>query len=159
MGQQPNIEVAEEDRPRPVPEPGPSVRWRSNKPGVPSSPEDVPAFARTGPDPGWALKLIAATELPDPDPRLREVIIGLVLARAAAMGRAAIPEDIDAALVVCGFGELAGGDLVERRERWLAAVAHDMRPGQTAVAEVEPHVLVQKPEQIRHAYKLTGTGR
>lgn len=159
MGQQPNIEVTEEDRPRPTLEPGPAVKWRSSKPGIPLGPADVPSFARNGPDPGWALKLIASAELPDPDPKLRSVVTGLVLARAAAMGRAAIPEDIEVALVLCGYGEDVTPDLVERRERWLAAVPHEGRYGETAVSEVETHTLVQKPEQIRYAHRLSEKSR
>ena len=155
MGQQPNIEITEEDLPRPTPEPGPAVKWRAAKPGIPAGPGDVPAFARTGPDAGWALKLISKADLPDPDPKLRAVVTGLVLARSAAMGRAAIPEDIEAALVLCGFGEDVTPDLVERRQRWIAAVPHERRPGQTAVSEVETHLLVQKPEQIRYALRMS----
>lgn len=153
MGQQPNIEITEEDRPRATPQPGASVNWRSSKPGIPTGPQDVPRFGRTGPDPGWALKLVARADLPGDDPKLASVVTGLVLARAAALGRAAVPEDIEAALVVCGYGEDVSDDLVERRERWIEAVPHEKRPGQTAVAEVDPQILIQKPEAIRYAYR------
>ena len=155
MGHQPNIEVAEESKPRPEPEPGPAVKWRSGKPGVPSGPADLPGHSTTGPDPGWALKLLARIELPDADPKLSAVVSGLALARAAALGRAPIGEDIDAALVVCGYGDDAGEELVARRRRWLAAVPHETRPGETAVAEVDVQLLVSKPEQIRYAYRLS----
>lgn len=157
MAQQPNVEITEGEEPRPLPQPGPAVHWRSTKPGVPSGPEDVPRggrFGTTGPDPGWAVHLVRITDLPDDDPRLEQVVIGLVMARAAGMGRAAIPEDIEAALVLCGYGEEPRSDLVERRKRWLAAVPHDKRPGATAVAEVDRDLLMAKPEQIRYAYHL-----
>ncbi len=116
----------------------------------------MPSFAHTGPDPGWALKLIASTELPEEDPKLRDVVTGLVLARAAALGRAAVPEDIEAALILCGYGEDTAPEIVARRQRWLDAAPHDKRPGQTAVSEVEAHLLVQEPERIRYAYRLSG---
>jgi hypothetical protein len=43
---------------------------------------------------------------------------------------------------------------VERRKRWLAAAAHDKRPGATAVADVDRNLIVNKPEQIRYAQRL-----
>ena len=158
MAQQPNVELAETERPRPVPEPGPATRWRADKPGIPQEPSDVPSgshFGHAGPDPGWALRLVSRANLPQDDPRLREVVTGLVLARAAALGRAPVPEDIDAALVLCGYGDDASPELVERRKRWLTAAAHDSRPGATAVSEVPRSLLVNKPGQIRYAQRLS----
>lgn len=157
MAQQPNIELTEAEKPRPIPQPGPATSWRADKPGIPLTPGDVPRgsqFGHAGPDPGWALKLVGRAELPDDDPALRDVVTGLVLARAAASGRAPIPEDIEAALVLCGYGDDAPPEIVNRRERWLAAVAHDQRPGATAVAEVDRNLIVNKPEQIRYAQRL-----
>lgn len=157
MAQQPNVEITEAEAPRRKLEPGPAVGWRSTKPGLPLGPTDVPrtgGFGYAGPDPGWAYKLVAEAELPDDDPRLRLVVTGLVMARAAYSGRAAIRDDIDAALVLCGYGEGSHQDLVDRRERWLAAVSHDKRPGGTAVAEVDRGLLVARPEQIRFAQRL-----
>ncbi len=156
MAQQPNVETTEGERPVLALEPGPAVKWRAGKPGVPSGPADVPSggrFGSTGPDPGWAIKLVANAELPDDSANLKDVVIGLVQARAAAFGRAAIPEDIEAALVLCGYVEDPSPELEERRERWLAAVPHDSRPGATAVASLDRSLLVAKPEQIRHAQR------
>ena len=158
MAQQPNVELTEATKPRPTLEPGPAVKWRSSKPGVPSGPDDVPEggrFGSAGPDHGWAVKLVANAELPDDDERLRSVVIGLVQARAAASGRAPVPEDIEAALVLCGYGDDASDDLVHRREHWLAAVPHDKRPGETAVSEVDRDLIRAKPEQIRYAFRLS----
>lgn len=157
MGQQPNVELTEETAPRPVPSPGPANAWRADKPGVPQGPGDVPSggrFGHPGPDPGYASKLVARTELPDPDPRLKAVVTGLVMARAAALGRAAIPEDIEAALVICGFGDDARPELIVRRRRWLEATAHEQRPGATAVAEIDRDFLINSPGRIRFAYRL-----
>ena len=72
-------------------------------------------------------------------------------ARAAALGRAPIPEDLNAALVLCGYGFDAPPEVIERRNRWLAAASHEVRPGETAVAEVDRTLIVGKPEQIRWA--------
>jgi hypothetical protein len=157
MAQQPNVEITEATAPRPQPQPGPATTWRSAKPGIPAAPADVPVgsgFGHAGPDPGWGIRLVNSVELPDDDPRLRSVVTGLVLARAAALGRAPVPEDIEAALVLCGYGDEVSSDLVERRERWLEAASHDKRPGATAVSEVDRDLIVNKPEQIRYAHKL-----
>lgn len=148
MAQQPNVEITDAERPRRIPAPGPAHSWRSTKPGVPAGPADVPrgsGFGGTGPDPGWALKLVRQTSLPDDDPRLEKVVAGLVMARAAAFGRAAIPEDIDAALTLCGFGPKSPPGAEERRERWLEATAHESRYGATAVREVDRDKLMQRP--------------
>lgn len=156
MAQQPNVESTEAHKPRVTLEPGPSVKWRTSKPGVPAGPADVPSgghFGSAGPDPGWALKLVANADLPSDDPNLASVVTGLVLARASASGRAPVPEDIEVALVLCGFSEDASAGLVERRERWIASAPHDKRPGQTAVADVDRELIVAKADQIRYALR------
>ena len=161
MAQQPNVEITEGERPRRVLEPGPAVKWRAGKPGIPEGPEDVPRggrFGAIGPDPGWGLRVLAMVEMPDDDPRLRKVVAGLALARAAHLGRAPVIEDIEAALALCGHGFEAGTEVELRRERWLESTAHENRPGETAVAEVDPSLLVQKPEQIRFAMRRAGRG-
>jgi len=161
VAQQPNVEIVEGTKPRQISEPGHANKWRADKPGVPSGPSDVPEggrFGHAGPDPGWALHLIANADLPSDDPRLRSVVTGLVLARASASGRAPMPEDIDVALYLCGYGDDAQPELIERRERWLAAVPHEKRPGETAAADIDRHLIVNKPEQIRYAHRLYDKG-
>lgn len=158
MAQQPNVEASEAVKPRTKLEPGASTKWRASKPGIPSGPEDIPSggrFGSAGPDHGWAIKVVAHANLPSDDPALRSVIIGLVQARAAAHGRAAVPEDIDAALVLCGYGEDASQDIIERRERWIVESAHDQRPGASAVAELDRDLIAAKPGQIRYAQRLS----
>lgn len=159
MAQQPNVELTEAETPRGKLGPGPATRWRSDKPGIPMGPADVPTsnhFGQAGPDPGWALTLISRAELPDDDPLLRDVITGLVLARAAASGRAPVPEDIEAALILSGYGEDPSPELIARRKRWLKAAAHDKRPGATAISEVDRALLVAKPDQIGRAHRTSG---
>lgn len=161
MGQQPNVELTEATRPRSRPQPGPALKWRSSKPGIPAGPTEVPSggrFGRTGPDHGWALRLVGQAELPDDDPKLRAVVTGLVQARASALGRAPVPEDIEVALVLCGYTEDAPEEVRHRLRRWLDAVPHEMRPGETAAREVDPDLLVRRPDQIRYALRRLEQG-
>jgi hypothetical protein len=157
MGQQPNIEVTEAERPRPTPQPPPAGRWRPDiKPGIPTSPDEVPSgglFGTPTPDGGWGLRLINQADLPDDDPNLRAVIAALAIARAGALGRGPVPEDIEVALALTGYGYEAQEEVTERRERWMAAVPHEVRPGQTAVGEVDRDLLVEKPDQVRRALR------
>lgn len=151
MAQQPNVEITAAERPRTKLEPGYAVKWRSTKPGMPDGPDRLAeggSHGTTGPDPGWGLKILADVALPDDDPHLREVVAGLMLARAAAMGRAPVPEDIEVALILCGYGYEPPAAVIETRERWVGAAAHDRRPGATAVGEVERDLLVLGPERL-----------
>lgn len=155
MAQEPNIYLAESDRPRRSLQPPAPRGWRAGKPGVPDSPTDPDRFgphAAIGPDPGWAVKLVRRAVLP-PDDGISEVVTGLVMARAAALGRAAFPADIDAVLALLGYDAEADSATIEARRRWLAAVPHDLRPGETAVAEVDKTLLVESPERIRWALR------
>lgn len=161
MAQQPNVKTTEATRPRDALEPGPSVKWRASKPGIPFGPGDIPSgghFGSAGPDHGWAIKIVSRADLPSDDPALTAVVIGLVQARAAEHGRAAVPEDIDAALVLCGYAEDASTEIIARRKRWLLATSHDQRPGASAVAEVDRDLIAAKPEQIRYALRLAEKG-
>jgi hypothetical protein len=99
------------------------------------------------------LKIVNHADLPDDDPDLRRVLIGLVLARAAALGRAAVKEDLEAALIICGYDEDAPSGVVERRKRWLDASPHEQRPGASAVAEVDREMLTMKLDRLRYALK------
>jgi hypothetical protein len=156
MAQQPNVEITEAERPRAIPQPGIAVKWRADKPGMSEGPSDVAGggyYGTTGPDPGWGLKIVNNAELPDDDPDLRKVLIGLVLARAAALGRAPVREDLEVALILCGYDEDASTVLVERRNRWLDASPHEQRPGASAVAEVDKGNLVLKPDRLRFALR------
>ena len=156
MAQQPNVEITDAERPRLIPQPGVAVKWRADKPGIADGPTGGLGggyYGTTGPDPGWGLKIVNNAELPDDDPDLRWVLTGLVLVRAAALGRAPVREDLDVALVLCGYDEDAPAYLVERRKRWLEAAPHEQRPGATAVAEVDKRELVLKPDRLRYALR------
>jgi hypothetical protein len=154
MGQQPNIELTEAHKPRTQLEPPPAKRWRPAKPGLITSPDQVPAggrFGAAGPDAGWALKLLSVAELPEDDASLRGVLQGLMMARAAALGRGPTLEDLEVGLALCGYGYEAPEEVVEKREHWKQAVAHEQRLGQTAVSETDHALLTAKAEQVRWA--------
>jgi len=156
MAQQPNVEITDAEKPRRDLEPGISVKWRADKPGIPDGPTDIEGggyYGTTGPDPGWGLKLVNSADLPDDDPDLRKVLTGLVLSRAAALGRAPVKEDLEVAIVLTGYDDDPPEHVVERRRRWLEAAPHEQRPGATAVAEVDRDILVMKPEQARFALR------
>jgi len=156
MAQQPNVEITAAEKPRVVLEPGVAVKWRADKPGIPDGPTDIRGggyYGTTGPDPGWGLKLVNSADLPNDDPNLRKVLTGLVLSRAAALGRAPVKEDLEVALVLTGCDDDPPERVVERRRRWIEAAPHEQRPGATAVAEVDRDILVMKPEQARFALR------
>ena len=160
MGQQPNIELTEADRPRSVLQPPAARRWNpSIKPGIPISPEEVPTggrFGQTTPDGGWGLRLVNAAALPDDDPDLKSVVAALTIARAGVLGRGPVPEDIEVALALCGYGYDPSEEVLARRERWKAAVPHEVRPGQTATGEVDRDLIVRKPDEIRSLLAASG---
>lgn len=156
MAQQPNVEITDGERPRRTPQPGVAVKWRSDKPGIPDGPTGTAGggyYGTTGPDPGWGLKIVNNAKLPDDDPHLRKVLTGLMLARAAALGRAPVPEDLDVALILCGYDEDAPATLVQRRNRWLQSSPHEQRPGASAVAEVDKSQLILKPDRLRYTIR------
>lgn len=159
MGQQPNRQIPETERPRQVLEPPPAGRWRPLKPGLITAPEQVPTgfgFGVMTPDAGYALRIVAGSDVPDTDPAMRQVLAALMTARAGLAGRAPVREDLEVALAICGLGYQAPDEVVARRERWREAVSHEIRPGETAVAEVDPDLLGSRPEQVRWALTRTG---
>ncbi|HET8738740.1 MAG TPA: hypothetical protein VFO17_03300 [Acidimicrobiia bacterium] len=128
------------------------MKWRADKPGLPEGPDDMPGgglFGTIGPDPGWAVKLVNRAQLPEEDDDLRMVLTALVQTRSAALGRAPVREDLEVALILCGYGYDAPDWAIERRRRWLDAAHHEPRPGMTAVMEVDRDLLVLKPDRVR----------
>jgi hypothetical protein len=155
MAQQPNVHLTDSDRPRRSLQPPAARGWRAAKPGIPDSPDDPNRFgphAAIGPDPGWAVKLVRRADLPD-EGGIESVVIGLVMARAAALGRASVPADVEAVLTLLGYGWEAPAEVTKARQRWLDAVPHESRPGEVAVAEVDKDLLVEPPERIRWAFR------
>lgn len=155
MANQPNIELQPSDLPRPVPAPDPPRRWTPRtRPGVITGPAQRPTggpFGTPAPDAGWALRLIRAkaAEIPGLDDELEAVLAALMVARASIYGRAPVPEDLEAAKLLCGIGDGLPEWLEERRRRWLEAASEERPKGRTAVADVDPELLGEKPERIR----------
>ena len=159
MGQQPNVDVDSSDLPRPTPDTDPPRRWRPTRPGVIVSPDQMPwggAFGTPGPDTGWALRLVRLAELPERSDGLESVLAALMSARASHFGRAPVPEDLEVALILAGFGEGLPAEFVERRERWIEATAHEPSPGRAAVADIPPDLLELKPDWIKRRLRIVG---
>jgi hypothetical protein len=114
------------------------------------------AFGTPGPDTGWALKLVRAADLPERTEGLELVLAALMAARASHFGRAPVPEDLEVAKTLAGFGEGLPADFVERRGRWIEATAHEPSPGRTAVSEILPDLLELKPDQIKRRLRIIG---
>jgi hypothetical protein len=122
LGQQPNVPLEIEDLPRATPHPGPARRWVPDRPGDLNEPGEVPqggGFGAPGPDAGYALRLIESRSLPG-EPRqqadVKAAVAAVVTARAAALGRAPVGGDIDAAILLLGL---------PRRIAELRGIAHD----------------------------------
>ncbi|HKZ21471.1 MAG TPA: hypothetical protein VJQ57_15355 [Acidimicrobiia bacterium] len=158
MGQQPNVEIGSAEAPRPTPEPGPARRWRPTRPGVITSPTQVPrggAFGTPGPDTGYALRLIRSSGL-DLTTNQEKVIAALMAARSSHKGRAPVREDLDVALVLSGIGEGLPTAIVERGERWAAATAHEVSAGRRAVAEAGTDLFEFTADEVRRRLRLLG---
>lgn len=153
MAQQPNIELAQGDRPRSVPTPDASRRWTPGmRPGVINSPADRPegdGFGAPGPDAGWAIKLIRNADLDQRAAKSESLLSAIMTARAAQFGRAPIPEDLEAAIILCGFDQGAHPSNEERGLRWQLATSHEKPKGKMALSEIDSALLMEKPASIR----------
>lgn len=159
MGQQPNIELPPHEY-TPGAEPGPPRRWSPNRPGDLNDPADVPAggpFGRTGPDSGYAYRLVAGREREYPPGEHRAdaetVLAALAAARAAESGRGPTGEDIDVAEVLLGYdtslSESVTAELAAARPDWIAGAAHDASRAQLVVAAVPGEALESDPAALR----------
>lgn len=123
MGQQPNVPLEIEDLPRHTGHPEAPQRWTPNRPGDLGGPATVPhggAFGTPGPDAGYALRLLRGRDLPGGGHHTNDVVAvvaAVVAARAAAVGRAPGPADVDAALALLKLDDAAVAA--------LAGIAHD----------------------------------
>jgi len=167
MGQQPNIELGMSDLPRPTPQPAPARRWRPGRPGDLATPSEVPwggAFGTTGPDAGFALRIVSGRDVPLTGGEGRRdadaLIAGVAAARASRVGRAPTNEDVDAALVLLGYDtrgipQGVADDLAARRRRWVSGAAHHPARVHRVVGSISPDVLVLEPAAI---LDLVGSG-
>jgi hypothetical protein len=160
MGQQPNIELEISDLPRPTPHPAPARGWTPRRPGELNSPAEVPwggAFGTTGPDTGYALKLVRAMDVPlAPGEHRRNVdaaVAAVAGARASHYGRAPTRKDVEVALTILGYRPKGlPEDLIEglARDRvaWFANLAHQPTKAQELVAAIPVAVLESVPEEL-----------
>ena len=161
MGQQPNIELELSDLPRPTAHTAPARRWSPGRPGDSATPLDVPsggAFGSTGPDPGYALRLVRSRDLalgPAEHPHNAEAAVAAIAgARAAHLGRAPMIEDIEVASLVLGYdteGVPADliDDLVASRAGLIANISHSARKGTALIALVPIDVLTASPMELQ----------
>jgi hypothetical protein len=167
MGQQPNIELEIADLPRPTARPAPARRWSPQRPGEMLTPDDVPwggAFGTTGPDTGYALRLIGERELilaPGEHRANAEAAVAAVAgARASRFGRSPTAEDLNVALVLFGYDTTDLPDdlvasLAADRVEWFANVGHDSVKLRPVVAAIPLNVLESKSGAVR-AQMATG---
>ena len=161
MGQQPNIELEEQNLPRPTSRTAPARRWRPNRPGEVLAPDDMPwggGFGTIGPDAGYVLLLIRETDLELADGESRHnaeaAIAAVATARSSRFGRAPVQEDVELAALVFGYDtrELPK-DLVSRlqadRVAWFANLTHDAAARREVVAAIPMAVLESKPGAVR----------
>ncbi|MBI5157788.1 MAG: hypothetical protein HZA58_07225 [Acidimicrobiia bacterium] len=140
MGQQPNIPLGIEDLPRHTPHPPAPGRWRPDRPGDLRTPGEVPygvGFGTPGPDTGYALRLLRDRDLPGGTERRADVtaaVAAVMGARAAALGRAPVPADVDAAITLLALDDAAASR--------LAGVAHDHARLRALVEAIPAHRLV-----------------
>jgi hypothetical protein len=99
---------------------------------------------------------VRAADLPERSNGLEFVLAALMAARASHFGRAPIPEDLEVAKILAGFGEGLPAEFVDRRERWIEATAHEQSPGRAAVADIAPDLLELKPDWIKRRLRIIG---
>jgi hypothetical protein len=161
VGQQPNIELGISHLPRAKPARAPERRWKPDRPGDLTSPEDVPwggVFGTTGPDQGYALRLVRGVDFDVATGAERhsvEVVIAAVAAaRASLFGRAPTSGDVEFALTIFGFrqhglpNETVAG-LESDRRAWFGGVTHDAVKLREIVAAVPRDVLLGSLDDLR----------
>lgn len=134
MGQQPNIQLHLEDLPRPQPHPAPARSWAPQRPGDPKGPGQVlwgGAFGTPGPDPGYALRLLAGRPLALAPGERREdakrLVGALMTARASRLGRAPVPGDAEVAEVILGLDPAGPAEAAAERQGFSARGAEGLR--------------------------------
>lgn len=161
MGQQPNLELVGTQPTEPGDEPGPPRPWRPTRPGEIHGPEEVPTggpFGTTGPDAGYAYRLVAERDLEFPVGERRAdavAVLGAVTAaRAARFGRGPTAGDVEMAETVLGYDtdglpkDTVAKIATERLER-IAGAAHHPDRVRRVVAAVPDEVLTADVEDIR----------
>lgn len=167
MGQEPKIEIAIEDMPRPVPEPAPARRWTASRPGDLHSPADVPwggAFGTPGPDTGYALTLArgASFALSEGEDRhnVEQALLLVMGARASLFGKAPSADDLGFALLLLGLDTreevpaAVTAQLAAGRKHWAPRLANDKWEARLFVGRLAPPLLKLSQGDLRHRLAL-----
>lgn len=164
MGQQPNFELDASNLPRVSLEPGVARRSAVARPGEITTPEATVsggAFGRPGPDTGWVVRLVKATEFDRSDRGIEGVVASVAAARAAHNGRGPTSSDVEVALILLGLRpEGIPDDVVSQlssaRAKWLSKAAHEKVKGRSFLAQLSPGLLSADPERVRHLLNVAG---
>lgn len=164
MGQQPNFELDASDLPRVSLEPGVARRSAVARPGEITTPEETVsggAFGRPGPDTGWVIRLVKATEFDRSERGIEGVVASVAAARAAHNGRGPTSSDVEVALILLGLRpEGIPDDVVTQlssaRAKWLHKAAHEKVKGRSFLAQLSPGLLSADPERVRHLLNVAG---
>lgn len=142
MAQQPNPEIGVAERPEPGPEPGPARPWRPSRPGELVGPERPTggSFGHPGPDTGYALRVLAESDIDLGDrPQVTAAVLGTIAsARASHFGRAPVIGDLRVGAALLG---LDGVGSEARLLEILDHAAHEHTKGQHFLATVPGDVL------------------
>ncbi|MDH3259519.1 MAG: hypothetical protein OEM81_07475 [Acidimicrobiia bacterium] len=164
MGQQPNIELDASDLPRSVLEPGVARRDGGGRPGEITEPGGASlggAFGRPGPDSGWVLRIVRATEFDRSGAGIEAVVASVAAARAAHHGRGPTSSDVEVALILLGLRpEGIPEDVVAQlslaRVKWLSKAAHERVKGRSFLSQLSPGLLSADPERVRRLLNVAG---
>jgi hypothetical protein len=141
MAQQPNPEIGVAERPRSEPEPAAARPWRPSRPGEVAGPDRPTggAYGHPGPDAGYALRILAESDIDLGDrPKVTAAVIGTVAsARAAHFGRAPVIGDLRVAAALLGLG----GGSEARLDEILDHTAHEHTKGRHFLTTVPDDVL------------------
>lgn len=116
------------------------------------------AYGTTGPDTGYALRLIADRHLRtvpgESHHNAEAALAAIAAARASHFGRAPIAEDIDVASLLLGYDrEGIPDDLADEleaaRPARVANLGHDAAKARALVAAVPIDILALHPDEIR----------
>ncbi len=154
MPRQPNIDPPSQDLPRVVLRPAAPARWSPDRPGMITAPGQLTpggSFGRPGPDTGWAFRIIRGAGLPSEESESEAIMVTLMSARASLLGRAPVPQDLEVARILLGYGQKGSQLLEARRRRWLKRSRHEAVPGAGAAEEVGRELLLMSPESLRSA--------
>ncbi len=164
MGQQPNIELTASDLPRVVLEPGAARRDLGKRPGEINHPGEAVsggAFGRPGPDTGWVMRIVTATNFDRSDAGIDAVVASVAAARASHLGRGPTSSDVEVALILLGLRPEGIPDeivaqLSAARSKWLRKAAHEKVKGRSFLSQLSPGLLSADPERVRHLLNVAG---